>query len=218
MSENTIYAVFEDSYYAQTKPIRQYDEGIELVISSNIELPEYYQVHFANDRFSEDSVAQMATNNTVTVPTSVTQSGDMVYAWIYLEDAESAVTRLEAQIPVRKRAKLPDGTITPEDRTLIEEAIEALNTAVEQTAQDVTDADASALSASQSADRAEQAAAGVESAVTQAQGYAESASESEIKAKEYADSAEASVISTLGRISFDIDSDGQLIYSYPDGE
>lgn len=182
MAELTIYADFGDSAYAVTKPIKQYDEGVELVISSTIELPEFYQVHFANTRFSDDSIARLATDNTVIIPTDVTQSGETAYAWVYLTDVSSAVTRLEIEIPVRKRGVLPDGTITPTDRTLIEEAIEALNTAVDKTSQDVSDADQSAADA---------------------QEFAQNASNS-------ADRAE-NALQELQNISFDIDSDGCIV-------
>ena len=118
----------------------QYNQGVYIKFV-DIELPEAYQVHFSNSR-NQTSFEMIGDEDGVLIPYDVWESGKTIYAWIYLHPTEdSAVTKYEVQIAKRKRAPLPDGTEpTPAEQTVIDQAIAALNTAVENTAADAESA------------------------------------------------------------------------------
>ena len=132
----------------------------------DIDLPESYQVHFAN-RQKGASFESIGNADGVRIPDNVWTSTEPIFAWVYLHPTnDSAVTKYEVRIIKKVRADLPSGvTPTPYEQTVIDEAISALNTAVEKTSADVAQTTADAETASQaatnalnSADRAEQAA------------------------------------------------------------
>ena len=132
----------------------------------DVDLPEAYQVHFAN-RQKGASFESIGNADGVRIPDNVWTSTEPIFAWVYLHPTnDSAVTKYEARIIKKARADLPSGvTPTPYEQTVIDEAISALNTAVEKTSADVAQTTADAETASQaatnalnSADRAEQAA------------------------------------------------------------
>lgn len=132
----------------------------------DIDLPESYQVHFAN-RQKGASFESIGNAEGVRIPDNVWTSTEPIFAWIYLHPTEdSAVTKYEVRIIKKVRADLPSGVApTPYEQTVIDEAISALNTAVEKTSADAEQTAADAETASQaatnalnSADRAEQAA------------------------------------------------------------
>lgn len=236
MADNIVYAVFTESRFAQTKPVFQYDRGQVLICQGDVELPENYQVHFANSREATKSFIQLGTSEGVTIPNAVLTSGQDAYAWFYIADNEtSSKTKYEVFIPVRNRASTDeDEDITPEERSIIEEAIEALNEAVAKTAQDVIDADASAQSASGYADDAQTQAENAQQSATDAGTYAANAEDSATDAQTYATNAQRyantahneagraatqasqAVTSALSQISFDINSDGCIVYTQPE--
>lgn len=132
----------------------------------DIDLPESYQVHFAN-RQKGASFESIGNADGVRIPDNVWTSTEPIFAWVYLHPTnDSAVTKYEVRIIKKARADLPSGVApTPYEQTVIDEAISALNTAVEKTSADVAQTTADAETASQaatnalnSADRAEQAA------------------------------------------------------------
>ena len=132
----------------------------------DIDLPESYQVHFAN-RQRGASFESIGNADGVRIPDNVWASTEPIFAWVYLHPTnDSAVTKYEVRIIKKVRADLPNGVApTPYEQTVIDEAISALNSAVEKTSADVAQTTADAETASQaatsalnSADRAEQAA------------------------------------------------------------
>ena len=132
----------------------------------DIDLPEAYQVHFANRQHGA-TFESIGNADGVRIPDDVWTSKEPIFAWIYLHPTEdSAVTKYEVRIIKKIRADLPNGVEpTPYEQTVIDEAISALNTAVEKTSADAEQTAADAETASQaatdalnSADRAEQAA------------------------------------------------------------
>lgn len=133
---------------------------------TDIDLPEAYQVHFANRQHGA-TFESIGNADGVRIPDDVWTSKEPIFAWIYLHPTEdSAVTKYEVRIIKKIRADLPNGVEpTPHEQTVIDEAISALNTAVEKTSADAEQTTADAETASQaatnalnSADRAEQAA------------------------------------------------------------
>lgn len=133
---------------------------------TDIDLPEAYQVHFANRQHGA-TFESIGNADGVRIPDDVWTSKEPIFAWVYLHPTEdSAVTKYEVRIIKKVRADLPNGVEpTPYEQTVIDEAISALNTAVEKTSADAEQTAADAETASQaatnaldSADRAEQAA------------------------------------------------------------
>ena len=158
ISFNGTQMAFVDSEY-------RLDSGMYLKFM-DIDLPEAYQVHFANRQHGA-SFESIGNADGVRIPDNVWTSTEPIFAWVYLHPTnDSAVTKYEARIIKKARADLPSGvTPTPYEQTVIDEAISALNTAVEKTSADVAQTTADAETASQaatnalnSADRAEQAA------------------------------------------------------------
>lgn len=141
------------------------DSGMYLKFM-DIDLPEAYQVHFANRQHGA-TFESIGNADGVRIPDDVWTSKEPIFAWVYLHPTEdSAVTKYEVRIIKKNRADLPSGVEpTPYEQTVIDEAIAALNTAVEKTSADAEQTAADAETASQaatnalnSADRAEQAA------------------------------------------------------------
>jgi len=141
------------------------DSGMYLKFT-DIDLPEAYQVHFANRQHGA-TFESIGNADGVRIPDDVWTSKEPIFAWVYLHPTEdSAVTKYEVRIIKKVRADLPNGVEpTPYEQTVIDEAISALNTAVEKTSADAEQTAADAETASQaatnalnSADRAEQAA------------------------------------------------------------
>lgn len=153
-----IRAVVGGGRYTTTAPIMKEDYGIILKIE-NLELPASYEVDFSNSRKGGDSVTMIGDESGVLIPTQFIKDGKDVFAFLYWVGADYGRTVYTFCIPNHVRPDRTNEQPTPEQESAIDQAISALNTAVAQTTQDVLDADASATSAAQSADRAEQAAA-----------------------------------------------------------
>ena len=153
-----IRAVVGGGRYTTTAPIMKEDYGIILKIE-NLELPASYEVDFSNDRKEGTSVTMIGNADGVLIPQQFIKSGKDIYAFYYHVGEDFGKTTYIFHIPNRVRPDRTNEQPEPEQQSVIDQAISALNTAVAQTAQDVIDADASATSAAQSADRAEQAAA-----------------------------------------------------------
>ena len=153
-----IRAVVGGGRYTTTEPIMKEDHGIILKIE-NLELPASYEVDFSNSRKGGDSVTMIGDESGVLIPTQFIKDGKDVFAFLYWVGPDYGRTVYTFCIPNHVRPNRTDETPEPEQQSAIDQAISALNTAVAQTAQDVINADASATSAAQSADRAEQAAA-----------------------------------------------------------
>lgn len=174
MSEalNVTKAAFGDLREVTTAPLWQYDYGQILQITG-LDLPQAFEVHFSNSRKSGETITQIGTDNQVTIPDMYLTSGADIYAFVFLHDGlTDGETEYVIKIPVRERPEPSDIEPTPEQQSVIDQAIAALNTAVTQTAADVISADASATAAAQSADEAEDWADKAEQAANTA-GYME---------------------------------------------
>lgn len=154
---------------SKTIPLYQYDYGQKLIIT-DVELPSYYEVHFSNEMHG-DAVTSIGDSTGVEIPDSLLATGENVYLWLYLHDSDSdGETEFQGAIPVIKRAKVTDQTPTPHEQSVIEQAINALNGAVETAVEEATEA---AIAASQAAqEAAEEAAQDAEAARDAAQAAA----------------------------------------------
>ena len=220
--------------YTITSPIMKEDKG-QILLIEGLELPEVYEIDFSNDRYKGSSITMIGNADGVLIPTQFIKTGKPVYAFYYFVGDGFGQTEHIFKLPNDVRPDRTDDTPDPEEESIIDQAIGALNTAVAQTAQDVIDADASAQSASADADRAEQAK---EDATVMAQRSANSAqasanystsaqtsagtasaaatSASASAASAYADAERAEqAASTAGYLDVEI-VDGRLIYTRTD--
>ena len=172
-----IHAPIGGGKYTVTSPLTKSDYGIMLVIE-NAELPTSYQVDFSNNEHSGTSITMIGSADGVEIPKQFIDTGKDVFAWLYWVGEDYGKTVYKFRIPNKLRPDRTNEQPTPEEQSVIDQAIAALNDAVEQTAQDVIDADASAQSASADADRAEEAKTDAQNFATQAEQSATSASQS----------------------------------------
>ena len=105
----TIEAIFKPgcSNTVYTRTCYQWDRSVRLVITG-LNLPPMYEVHFSNKDGGGISNAELAHGNTVYIPDVYFQTGEYVYAWIYLartsDDYElDGSTAFRVIIPVEKR-------------------------------------------------------------------------------------------------------------------
>ena len=156
-TSKSIKGVVNSGRYTVTAPIVKEDYGLYLQIEG-VELPQTYEVDFSNSEHNGTSVTMIGNSDGVLIPRQFIDSGKDVFAFLYHVGADFGRTVYKFRIPNKCRPDRAEEEPTPEEQSVIDQAISALNTAVAQTAQDVIDADASAQSASADADRAEQAA------------------------------------------------------------
>ena len=210
-----------------------YNNGI-VFKPTDIDLPASYQVHWADSPQAATTLETIGTAEGAPIPDDLWNRSRVIYGWIYLHPTEdSGVTGYEVRIYKNVRAGLPDGTEpTPAEQSTIDQLIGALNSAVEQTAEDVESASQSAQSAETAKDDAEgyasnaqlsaiQASNSASSAYQNAQASARNASEAEqdrIDADRYArasaqsaDRAEQAA-NTAGWVDFYVDENGYLHY------
>ena len=194
---NTITAVFKSGYKAVKAPsLYQWDYG-QVLILDGLELPEAYEVHFSNKPVCGQAEARIGTEAGVSIPDKLLETGEPVYAFVFLHTAEhDGETVYTVTIPIVKRPKPYHGTPTTIQQSAITEAIAALNVAVTETAgyrHDASDfADASSASAQLSGEYAEAAAESASEASgykDDASGYAGAAAQSALDASSYASSA-----------------------------
>jgi len=153
----------------RTEPIYQYDVGHELVFDG-FDLPGAFEVHFSLSPMGK-SITQIGTDGVCTVPDMYAQTAAPIYAWLYIADTDTGLTKYSIEIPVQRRAKPTDQQPTPVEQSAIDQAIAALNAGVEA---------------------AEDAQEAAEAAQASAESYAESAGQSAITATNAATSAAAS--------------------------
>ena len=117
-----------------TRPVWQWDKGLTLVWpdAQAATLPETYEMHWSNEPRGTASV-HVGTRDGVILPDEYVNSGKPVYGWVYVPSQDgSAVTVYDIIVPVTQRAQPSDYVPTPEEQTVIDEAIAALNDAVEK--------------------------------------------------------------------------------------
>jgi len=198
MATNIVNAVFGGSKETVTRKIRQWDYGM-LLVFSGLELPQSYEVHFANTEFSGNAKTQIGDENGVNIPDEYLITGEPVYAWLYLHTgADDGETVYSVKIPVVKRAMPTHEEPTPVQQSEIEQALAALNSAVEQTAADVVTSGENAQAAETSAEAAEQAKDDAVEAKDKAVEAKNSAETAQSKAEDAQRAAEQAAGSVLG--------------------
>lgn len=189
-----IRAVVGGGRFVDTAPITKEDYGRILKIEG-IELPETYEIDFSNDRKEGTSVTMIGNADGVLIPRQFIKSGKDIYAFYYHVGEDFGKTTYIFHIPNRVRPDRTNEEPEPEQQSVIDQAIAALNTAVAQTAQDVVDADASAQSAAESADLSGLSARSAGEYASQASASATNAAQSEANAASSAGAASAAATS-----------------------
>ena len=167
--------------YTVTAPIIKEDYGLYLKIEG-VELPETYQVDFSNDEHNGTSVTMIGNADGVLIPSQFISTGKDVFAFLYHVGDNYGKTVYKFRIPNKVRPDRTNEEPTPEEQSVIDQAINALNEAVAQTAQDKADADVSAQNASADAERAEEARTDAQNYATQAEEHSHDAESSSISA------------------------------------
>lgn len=158
-------------------PIIKEDYGLYLLIGG-IDLPDVYEVDFSNDEHAGTSVTMVGNADGVLIPNQFIKSGKDVFAFYYHAGEDFGRTLYTIRIPNKVRPDRTDEEPTPEEQSVIDQAISALNSAVAQTAQDVLDADTSAQSAAQSAAESAGSATSAGTSASQASASATASAES----------------------------------------
>ena len=183
MANNVIQLAFGgETSVTSEELVYKYDYG-QMIQFTDIELPEYFEVHFANSKTGR-ATTQIGYNNIVEIPNTYLSKGS-VFGWVFLHDTESdGETEYEFKIPVKNRAVVRDA-VTPEQESVITRAIAALNAtqAEVQILHDETDeykdaaeeASTSAITAQGLAEDAQTAAETAQSLAEAAQTAAETA-------------------------------------------
>lgn len=229
-----IRGVVSNGRYTVTAPIVKEDYGLYLKIEG-VELPSIYEVDFSNSEHNGTSVTMIGNADGVLIPHQFIDTGKDIFAFLYHVGEDFGRTVYKFRIPNKVRPNHTEETPTPEEQSVIDQAISALNSAVAQTAQDVISADQSAQSAQGYAEQAEDAmdttqtyANNAQTSATQASASASQASTSagtasaaatsarESAASAYADAERAEqAASTAGYLDVEI-VDGRLIYTRTD--
>lgn len=137
MRNNIVTAVAGDKLYVKTDSVFQYDYGLKLVVEG-ITLPESFNVHFAN---SNNAAAKTVVGDATgtPIPDEYLRNGEDIHAYIYLKNEnEYGYSILHIHIPVVDRAAIDTEEITPIDHTYIEDALETIAEAVEETEANVS--------------------------------------------------------------------------------
>lgn len=169
MEYNIVTATFDESHFAITSVLYQYNYGNILVFEGIENLPEYFEVHFAN-KGDETTRTQIGHDGQVEIPNEYLETGKQIVAYIYLhETAADGETVYKVLIPVRDREEPEDVQPTPEQQSALEAAIYALNTETGVATEAAESAEASATSAAGSATVANNAASSASESATRAQ-------------------------------------------------
>ena len=163
------------------------DYGLKLVIQG-IDLPASYEVDFSNSVSNGTSVTNIGDEDGVEIPVSLIDTGKDVYAFLYWVGSGWGRTIYTIRIPNKRRPKRTSETPTPAQQSVIDQALAALNNAVESTA---ADAEQTASDAA----RAEAARTAAETAEANAEASATSAAQSASRALNSATSANMSALS-----------------------
>lgn len=176
--------------------ITEEDYGI-LFQMPDLDLPAAYQVDFSNKLASGTALTVVGNGNGALIPTSLIDSGKDVYAFLYYVGDNFGKTTHVWRINNNRRAERGHPAPEPEQQSVIDQTISALNTAVEATAADAEQTASDAARAEAARDRAETAANSAETSASAAATSETNAAQSESTASAAATSASASAASAV---------------------
>ena len=109
--------------------VYQYDYGQQIHFS-DIDLDEYFEVHFSNDRRGKANTV-IGHDGYVEIPNRLLRTGLPVHGWLYFHETESdGETEYYFRLPIVRRAN-PVDEATPEQESTISMAIAALQEALD---------------------------------------------------------------------------------------
>jgi hypothetical protein len=114
----------------------QYNAGMILELA-DLELPPAFEVDFANSA-TGDSITQIGTGSRVPIPDQFFVPGASIHVWIVWVGEDYVVTRRYLRIMVSSRAARTSETPTPVQQSAIDQAIGALNAAVDSAQEAIT--------------------------------------------------------------------------------
>lgn len=115
----------------KASPLWQWDYGQKMQFVG-IDLPETYEVHFANTPHG-DATTAIGDESGVPIPDIYLTTGQPVYAWIYVHSgSDDGETEYMVTIPVKPRARPTATEPTPVEQNIITVAIAKLNDAIER--------------------------------------------------------------------------------------
>jgi len=136
MRDNIITAHVGEKTYVKTDPAFQYDYGLVLIIDG-VTLPEEYEVQFGNTTSAANKTVKGGAEG-VAIPDEYLRNGEDIHAYLYMHTTEDdGFSVYHIHIPVIDRAAIDEEEITPIEHRAIEEALEALAEAVEETNENV---------------------------------------------------------------------------------
>ena len=136
-----------EAFLEEEEGLVQYDYG-QILKFEDIELPSAYTVHFGNEKEDGLSKPMIGDEDGVEIPAEFLQTGLPVWAWIFLHEGEDdGETEYIVKIPVRRRSRPTNYAPTEVQQSAIDQAIAALNVAVEETEESAQAAAADALKA-----------------------------------------------------------------------
>lgn len=154
-------AVKPGSDYTVTSPIMKEDKGQVLLIEG-LDLPEVYEIDFSNDRHHGSSITMIGNADGVLIPTQFIKTGRDVFAFYYYVGDSFGQTEHIFRLPNDYRPDRTEEVPEPEQESLIEQTISALN-------EGVAKSEEFAANAKESADEASRKAAQIEELTAAAQ-------------------------------------------------
>lgn len=181
----------------RTEPIWQYDVGHVLNLDGFDNLPETFQMHYSHSPMG-DAITQIGSNGQVSLPDEFAQTSAPIFAWVYVADNDTGLTKYTIEIPVMRRARITNQEPTPVEQSAIDQAISALNAGVSRAETAAANAESSEDAASASAESAYRSSEAAAGAAESAAGDATAAGRSATTAAESASAAAASAVSASG--------------------
>lgn len=130
-TSKVIHAPVGGGRYTVTAPIVKEDYGLYLKIEG-LNLPATYEVDFSNDEHSGSSVTMIGNADGVLIPSQFIKSGRDVFAFLYHVGADYGRTVYKFRIPNKLRPDRTNEQPTPEQQSVIDQTISALNEAKEE--------------------------------------------------------------------------------------
>ena len=123
-----ITASFETGQFSTAVKAFQWDVGDRLQFEG-LDLPESYEVHFANSP-GEVAIVRQGGVDGVIIPAELMEAGTEVYAWVVFTDADGYYTEYQVLIPVHRRGMPADliptpGYIPDRSKSAIKEAVDS---------------------------------------------------------------------------------------------
>ena len=124
-----IRGVVSNGRYTVTAPIVKEDYGLYLQIEG-VELPSTYEVDFSNSENSGTSVTMIGNADGVLIPSQFISTGKDIFAFLYHVGEDFGRTVYKFRIPNKVRPDRTNEEPTPEEQSVIDQTITALNDAV----------------------------------------------------------------------------------------